>query len=181
MLRGRYGYGWDQPETPVPGTTFRFGYLRARGLTSFGSDRYLASPGLDLDVEWGSGSRLPLDRWWTLGGTSFLMGSKTMGYLTPDFLVTRLGLPVRMAGPFGISIQAIPRLDYGLLAGDGDSLFRAERVQGVGLLLRTILAKFYVEGSYGLMRASLGQGWGRSEGAFSVLVGTQPFDLWSRR
>ena len=48
-------------------------------------------------------------------------------------------------------------------------------------MLRTILAKFYVEGSYGLMRASLGQGWGRSEGAFSVLVGTQPFDLWSRR
>jgi len=181
MLRGRYGGGWAQPETAAAGTSFRFGYVRARGLTSFGSDRYLASPGLDLDVEWGYGSRLPLDRWWTLGGTSFLMGSKSMGYLAPNFLVARLGLPVRMAGPFGISFQAIPRIDYGLLAGDADSLFRAERGQGAGLLLRTILARFYVELSYGLLRTSLGQGWSRSEDMFTVLVGTQPFDLWSRR
>jgi len=181
LVRGLFGVGQSQPETPVPSASFRYGYARARGLTSFGSDRILASPGLDLDLEWGYGDRLPVDRWWTLGGTSFLMGSRSMGYLAPDFLVARLGLPVRMAGPYGISIQAIPRLDYGLLAGDAASLFRAERGQGEGLMLRTILARFYLELSYGLLRTSQGQGWSRAEGTFTVLVGTQPFDLWSHR
>jgi hypothetical protein len=187
LLRGRFGYGenLDEPVTgPAPGPTsmFRFGYLRARGLTSFGSDHSPASPGLDLDLEWGYGDHLPLDRWWTLGGTSFLVGSRSMGYLAPNFLVGRLGVPVQMPGPFGISFQAIPRFDYGLLAGDPGSLFGANRGQAAGLILRTILAKFYVELSYGFLRTSgPDQGWTRASGAFTALIGTQPFDIWSRR
>ena len=89
------------------------------------------------------------------------MGSQTMGYLTPDFLVARLGLPVRMAGPFGISIQAIPRFDYGRGWPATPAACSARTAcQGVGLLLRTILAKFYVEGSYGFMRSQPGAGLG---------------------
>ncbi len=49
-------------------------------------------------------------------------------------------------------------------------------------MLRTILAKFYVELSYGFLRSSdPGQGWSRAAGSFSALVGTQPFDIWTRR
>jgi predicted acylesterase/phospholipase RssA len=180
LLRGRYGYGETLLETgPVP---FRYGYMRARGLTSFGAQRSPASPGLDLDVEWGYGNHLPLDRWWTLGGTSFLMGSKAMGTLAPNFLVARLGLPVQIPGPYGVSFQAIPRFDYGLLAGDPGDLFSANRGQAAGLMLRTILAKFYVELSFGFLRTSApGQGWTRASGGFTALLGTQPFDIWSHR
>ena len=180
LLRGRYGLG--APIGRDPAGPFRFGYLRVRGLTSFGRERSPASPGLDLDVEWGYGRQLPLDRWWTLGGTSFLMGSEAMGFLAPDFLVARLGVPVQIPGPYGLSIQAIPRFDYGLLAGDPGSLFSANRGEAAGLMLRTILAKFYVELSYGFLRTSTpARGWSRTSGAFTVLVGTQPFDIWTRR
>ena len=182
LLRGRYGLGESLAETAGgPVSSFRFGYLRARGLATPGADRSAACPGLDLDVEWGFGDHLPLDRWWILGGSSFLMGSKSMGYLAPDFLVGRLGFPVQVPGPFGMSLQAIPRLDYGVLSGDAGSLFSASRGQSAGLMLRTILAKFYVEASYGWLRTSAGQGWNRPSGAMTVLIGTQPFDLWSRR
>jgi hypothetical protein len=141
----------------------------------------MASPGLDLDLEWGYGDRLPVDRWWTLGGTSFLVGSTSMGYLAPDFMVGRLGVPVLIPGPYGLSFQAIPRFDYGVLAGGPGSLFSSTRGQAAGLILRTILARFYVEVSYGFLRTSEGQGWSRPSGAFTALIGTQPFDIWRSR
>ncbi|MDR3673102.1 MAG: patatin-like phospholipase family protein [Holophaga sp.] len=181
LVRGRYGFGESMATAETPGTPFRFGYLRARGLTSFGSNRTPASPGLDLDLEWGYGNHLPVDRWWTLGGTSFLMGSRSMGYLAPNFLVGRLGFPVGIPGPYGLSFQAIPRFDYGLMAGDAGSLFSALRGEGAGLVLRTILSRFYVEVSYGGLRTSQGQGWSRASGTFTALIGTQPFDIWSHR
>jgi len=110
------------------------------------------------------------------------MGSRAMGYLAPNFLAARLGMPVQIPGPYGMSFQAIPRFDYGLLAGDAGSLFAANRGQAAGLMLRTILARFYVELSYGFLRTSApGQGWSGTSGAFTALVGTQPFDIWTRR
>jgi len=186
LLRGRYGYGQRVPDqTPgqeADGSTFRYGYLRARGLTTFGPDRSPANPGLDLDLEWGYGNHLPLDRWWTLGGPSFLMGTKSMGYLVPNFLVGRLGFPIRTPGPYGTSFQAIPRFDYGVVSADAGSLFGPSRGEAAGLMLRTILAKFYVEVSYGFLRTcDPVQGWGRPSGSFNALIGTEPFDLWSRR
>ena len=186
LLRGRYGAG-ESLAVPGPGATaapptdFRYGYVRARGLTAFGSERSLASPGLDLDLEWGYGKSLPLDRWWTLGGSSFLLGSQAMGTLAPDFLVARLGFPIWMQGPYGSSFQAIPRFDYGMIAADAGAPFGPNRGQSTGLLLRTILAKFYVELSYGFLRTRDPlQGWSRTSGSFNALIGTQPFDIWSR-
>jgi predicted acylesterase/phospholipase RssA len=184
LARGRYGVGDNVSPQPGPGAPppFQYGYLRARGVASAGPDSALVSPGLDVDLEWGYGRRLPLDRWWSLGGSGFLLGSRTLGLLAPDFLVGRLGLPVRMSGPFGLSLQAIPRFDYAVAAAEPGSLFRDRRYQGAGLLVRTIFAKFYVEASYGFMRESRpAGGWGRASGSFNVLVGTQPFDIWSRR
>ena len=180
MLRGRYGLG-DAMPGPAPSGVFRFGYLRARGLSTFGSPGPGAEFGLDLDAEWGSGGGLPLDRWWPLGGTSFIIGSQPLEYLVPSFLAVRLGLPLRVAGLFGSSLQVIPRLDYGLMAGGSAQLFRSQRSLGSGLLLRTILTKFYLELGYGFLRqAPVGGKWGPASGSFSAIIGSKPFDLWKR-
>jgi len=181
LLRGRYGLGESLP-TLEPQGSFRFGYLRARGLTTFGPALAGTNLGLDLDVEWGYGDRLPLDRWWCLGGTSYLVGSKPLDYLAPNFLVARFGIPVRMSGPYGTSLQVIPRADFAVTSGDPGALFTTARAQGSGLLVRTIFAKFYVELGYGFLRSwEPVHGWGTAAGSFSALIGTQPFDIWKRR
>jgi hypothetical protein len=155
--------------------------MRMRGLASLGPAGE-GRLGLDLDLEWGYGHRLPLDRWGTLGGPSFLVGSRSMDFLAPNFLATRFGLPWRLDGPFGLSLQVIPRYDVGLISLDARDLFRGPRAQGTGLVVRTMVAKFYVELSYGWLRLHLpGQGWSPASGSFNALVGTRPFDLWKRR
>ncbi|WP_306598371.1 patatin-like phospholipase family protein [Geothrix sp. 21YS21S-2] len=180
LLRGRYGLGECLPDQ-LPASTFRFGYIRARGLTTFGSARASANLGLDLDLEWGYGRNLPLDRFWNLGGTSFLVGSQALGLQAPGFGVARLGVPLRMAGPFGLSFQVVPRVDYAVASGGAQDLFRDRRLLGTGAVVRTIFARFYVELSYGFMRQYRpGPGWGASSGSFNALIGTQPFDIWKR-
>lgn len=181
LLRGFYSLGETLPGLEPEGN-FRSAYLRTRGLvplTAVGPGRQL---GMDLDLEWGYGQKLPLDRWWTLGGSSFLVGSKSLGLLSPNFLVGRFGLPLRMNGPYGLSLQIIPRFDYGVIGMDARDLFRGMRGKGTGLLLRTMAAKFYVELSYGFLKIyEPATGWGPATGTFNALVGTQPFDLWKRR
>ncbi|MDP2877625.1 MAG: patatin-like phospholipase family protein [Holophaga sp.] len=181
LLRGFYRYGEILPGL-APQGDFRIAYLRARGLAALAprpSDNQL---GVDLDVEWGYSQNLPLDRWWTLGGTSFLVGTKSLGFLAPNFLVGRLGLPFRMSGPYGLSFLAAPRFDYAVIGADAGNLFRSFRVQGFGLVLRTMAAKFYVELSYGFLKTQDPTlGWGPAKGSFNALIGTQPFDLWKRR
>ena len=93
LLRWRYGAG----ETQAPGQPFRFSYLRARGLQPLGSKDSRAELGLDLDLEWGFGKDLPLDRWWTLGGP---------------------GLPRGLQGPGDPGAQ-FPRRQAGRAAADG--------------------------------------------------------------
>jgi predicted acylesterase/phospholipase RssA len=181
MLRGRYGLGESLPGLE-PSGSFRFGYLRARGLTTFGSTRSGTNLGLDLDVEWGYGNRLPLDRWWTLGGTGFLIGSRPLGYAAPNFLAARLGFPLRLAGPFGSSLLVMPRVDLGATTEGAGDVLRLGRSLGTGLVVRTMLSKFYVELGYGFLRAYGADGsWGPATGSFSAIIGTQPFDLWKRR
>lgn len=181
MLRGHYGVG-ESLAGLAPDGMFRMAYLRARGLAEFSPRRAPMGLGLDLDVEWGYGKDLPLDRWWVLGGPSFLVGSKSLGFLAPNVLVGRFGVPFRMNGPFGLSLQMVPRLDYGFTGSSPDGLFRDQRGQGAGLLVRTMMAKFYVELSYGWMRTRLpGESWSPFHGSFNAQIGTRPFDLWKRR
>jgi hypothetical protein len=181
LLRGFYRLGETLPGLDPQGT-FRMAYVRARGLASLGSVRSEQQVGLDLDLEWGYGERLPLDRWWTLGGSSFLVGSKSLGFLSPNFLAGRLGLPFRMNGPYGLAVQIIPRFDYAVIGMESSDLFRGFRGQGMGLVLRTMAAKFYVELAYGFLRLyDPAKGWAPTTGSFNALIGTQPFDLWKRR
>jgi hypothetical protein len=83
---------------------YRHAYLRLRHVAPLG--RRL---GASLDLESGLGWDLPLDRWHSLGGPSFLQGTRSAGYLAPNFALVRFGLPIRVAGLFGLQAQLEPR------------------------------------------------------------------------
>ncbi len=181
LVRARFGAGSAQSGLDPDGP-FHYGYIRAHGLHPLGSSLSGTELGLDLDAEWGYGKDLPMDRWWITGGPSFLVGSDAQSILAPNFMAARLGLPVRLEGPFGLSMQVVPRFDYARLAKDPADLFQGSRAQGTGLVLRTMMAKFYVELAYGFLKVyEPGSGWGRTSGSFNALIGTRPFDLWSQR
>ena len=179
LLRTRGGAG-DVKAGLLPGGGFQQAYFRARGLHAF--SEFL---GADLDLEWGQGRHLPLDRWWVLGGPAFVIGSRASGYLAPDFAVARFGVPFRIYSGLGLTLEVVPRFDTAWMSRQADALFQPEggfRVEGKGLLVRTtLLSKFYVELSYGFLKGRTPQGTLLATGSFDVIIGTQPFDLWKRR
>ena len=178
LLRARFGLGETRPGS-LPSGDFQQAYFRARGLRAF--HEWM---GADLDLEWGQGRRLPLDRWWVLGGSSFVLGSQAAGQMAPNFVVARFGLPLRIYAGLGLTLEAVPRYDYALLSREASRLFRPEgpvHLQGTGLVLRTTLSNFYVELSYGFLKFWSSQETRPTSGTFNVLIGTQPFDLWKRR
>jgi len=179
LVRSRYALGEALPDLDPQGR-FRSGYMRLRGLTTFGSLRAAANLGLDLDLEYGYGRNLPLDRFWNLGGPAFLVGSQALAIQAPQFAVARFGAPVRVRGPFGLSLQVVPRLDYAFVSGEASRLFSDRRLLGTGLVVRTVFSRFYVELAYGFLRQGDGRTWGPASGSFNALVGTQPFDIWKR-
>ncbi|HEY3399456.1 MAG TPA: patatin-like phospholipase family protein [Geothrix sp.] len=178
LLRGRFGLGETKPGD-LPGGDFQQAYFRARGIHSFNEVL-----GADLDLEWSQGRRLPLDRWWVLGGPSFLMGSRAVGFVAPNFAAARFGVPFRVYAGLGLTLEAVPRFDLARMSREADALFHSDsglRARGMGLMLRTTLSNFYVELSYGFLKVDPPLGSGQSTGSFDVLIGTQPFDLWKRR
>ena len=175
LLRGRFGAG-EVNSGLDQGGTFTQAYLRARALHPLS-----AHFGLDLDAEWGIGQRLPLDRWWAIGGPGFVLGSTPLSYLTPDFAALRFGVPIRIPTMMGMTLEFEPRLDYARVSPDARGLWRSgtyHQSQGIGLLVRTTLVSvYYLELSYG-QRSRTGL---PSTRQFTLAVGTQPFDLWRRR
>ncbi|MDR3685110.1 MAG: hypothetical protein P4L11_15385, partial [Geothrix sp.] len=137
LLRARFGTG-HADAGDLEGATFQQGYFRARGLSSFGEH-----VGADLDLEWGQGRRLPLDRWWALGGPSFVIGSNALAYLAPNFASARFGVPLRLYMGLGLTVEVVPRFDLAWMAPDPSSLLKQEvafRAQGTGLMVRTTLS-----------------------------------------
>jgi len=179
LVRARGGTGQVKAGA-LPGGDFQQAYFRARGLHSFGD-----TVGADLDLEWAQGRHLPPDRWWALGGPSFVMGSRAADYLAPNFGAVRFGLPFRFYSGLGLTLEVVPRLDLAWMSREAGALFQSEtglRAQGAGLLLRTtLLSKFYLELSYGFLKLRTPEGIRPTSGSFDVLIGTQPFDLWKRR
>ena len=177
LLRARLSFG-EAMAGDLPQVSFSSAYVRARGLQPLGSHL-----GLDLDLEGGTGSNLPLDRWWPFGGNASLLGSDSLGLLAPKFAAARFGLPIRFQGPLSLDFEIEPRLDAARFADLGGRLGAASAVQatGAGLILRTTLASFFVEGGYGFLRYEGAPGLdGRSHGSFHLSVATRPFDLWKR-
>jgi predicted acylesterase/phospholipase RssA len=178
LLRTRFGTGHAEAGD-LASATFQQSYFRARGVSSFGEHL-----GVDLDVEWGQGRHLPLDRWWALGGSSFVIGSDPLSYLTPNFASMRFGLPLRLYMGLGLTVELVPRFDLAWMAPEPSSLMKPDfalRAQGAGLMVRTTLSNFYVELAYGFLKELNPQESRRAVGSFHVLIGTQPFDLWKRR
>jgi hypothetical protein len=97
----------------------------------------------------------------------------------------RFGVPFRVYGGLGITLEVVPRFDLAWMSEQPEALFHSDtglRAQGTGLLLRTtLLSKFYLEVSYGFLKLRSPQGTSPASGSFDVLIGTQPFDLWKRR
>ncbi|MFN7958820.1 MAG: patatin-like phospholipase family protein [Holophagaceae bacterium] len=177
LLRARFGLGRAHAGL-LPAASFQQSYFRARGLKSIGEHL-----GFDLDTEWGQGRHLPLDRWWVLGGPSFVIGSRSLGFMAPNFAALRFGVPLRLYMGLGLTVELTPRYDLAWVAQEAPDLLKPEvdfRAQGTGLMLRTTLSNFYVELSYGFLKVRTPQDGGRAVGSFNVLIGTQPFDLWKR-
>ena len=178
LLRGRISYG-RALAGEFPQTTFSSAYARVRGLLAFGDHG-----GMDLDLEAGTGSNLPLDRWWPFGGNGGLLGSDSLSVLTPKFIALRFGLPIRFHGGLGLNFEVEPRVDEARFAGPGEGLGDASavRASSAGLLLRTTLASFFVEAGYGFLHFEGAPGRdGRTHGSFHISVATRPFDLWKHR
>ncbi|GLH73353.1 hypothetical protein GETHLI_18550 [Geothrix limicola] len=178
LLRARFGMGRTHATGELAGGTFQQSYFRARGVKPLGEFF-----GADLDLEWGQGHRLPLDRWWVLGGPSFVIGSQAVGFMAPNFAALRFGLPLRLYMGLGLTVEVAPRFDVAWVSQDASALMKSEvspRAEGMGLMLRTTLSNFYVEASYGFLRLRTPQDSGRAVGSFNILIGTQPFDLWKR-
>lgn len=157
---------------------FRWGYLRARHLWSLGRR-------VSLDVDGEAGASRGLQPWqaWVLGGPGFVIGTSTQGFLAPQFAAVRLGLPIRLEGPFGTTLQLAPRVDAARVAPAWPDLGGAAalRVAGAGLLLRTVVLGLTVEAAYGWARTE-GPGWTpRTVGSFNFQIGFLPLDLWRRR
>jgi len=177
LLRARFGMGHAHPGD-LAAATFQQSYLRIRGVKPI-----LDWVGADLDLEWGQGRRLPLDRWWVLGGPSFVIGSRSLGFMAPNFAAARFGIPFRLYVGLGLTVELEPRYDTAWVAPDASALLKTDispRAQGTGLMLRTTLSNFYVEASYGFLKLHTPLETGRAVGSFNVLIGTQPFDLWKR-
>lgn len=174
----RVSAGEGRPRGPGPQARYQHAYVRARRIVPLAS--WL---GASLDLESGLGWKLPLGRWYSLGGPSFLLGTRSAGFLSPNFGLLRLGFPIRMASFLGLQAQLEPRYDLGTLGAESPSaLQKGVRVRGYGLALRTEVGRFYVELAAGRAEtAPDGQPF-RSRGAIlNLLVGTRPFDLWQRR
>ena len=181
LVRARFGAGHAAGAGPqlAPGA-FTQAYARVRGLMLF-----TENTGADLDLEWGQGRNLPLDRWWVLGGPSFVIGSRAVGFLAPEFAAVRLGFPVRVYLGLGLTVELSPRVDAAWVARDTAAFLTsgpaAPRALGAGLVLRTALSNVYVELAYGTLKVQdPPPGSGRAAGGFNFVVGTQPFDLWRR-
>ncbi|HET6330744.1 MAG TPA: patatin-like phospholipase family protein [Holophagaceae bacterium] len=177
LLRARVLYGRSVAST-FPSDTFSSAYVRTRGLWPL-SHHF----GLDLDMEGGAGTHLPLDRWWSFGGTSTLLGSDSLSVLAPKFAAIRFGVPIRFHGGLGLNMEVEPRFDTARFAGlDGQLTGPASvRATGAGVVLRTTLASFFIETGYGFLRYNSAPGLdGRVHGSFHIAIATQPFDLWKR-
>ena len=176
MVRATGTRGFSAGAEPA----YTTGYLRLRRLWK-GGDRMFA-PGLDLDTEWGVQQDAPQEQWFIVGGPDSFIGTPSASYLAPNFGILRVGLPFTLTTIFGAAIQCEPRFDAGWLAPDCHHMDSGQRLKGEGLVVRGVLKSFYVELAGGAIQTKpMGGGNTIHDHQISVLIGTSPFDLWTKR
>jgi hypothetical protein len=170
LVRARLGEGCVAGAGAAP--SFQFAYTRVRRLEPLG-----AWGSLEGDLEAGFGKALPLSHWYRVGGPDFLSGSTCSEFLTPNFAVMRLGIPIRVFSAFGVAMQVVPRLDEGYVGAESYRQIKAgARVRGAGLSLRAEVGRWFAEFASGTWSTPGQTGQGRW--SLNVLLGTHPFDLW---
>lgn len=136
--------------------------------------------GLMVEGEAALERNAPPDRWWVAGGSASFIGTRSAAYLLPNVAALKLGLPYTRASLFGTGWQVGPRFDVGRAADAPGNLGRGLRMEGWGLVAKTVLRDFYLEVSAGrveLRDADFRQ----RERRISVLFGARPFDPWKRK
>jgi predicted acylesterase/phospholipase RssA len=173
LVRTRFAQGWRDGKGPEP-RSYRVAYLRARNLTRLG-----IWGSLEEDLEAGLGWDAPLARWYSVGGPSFLAGTPSSGYLTPNFAMGRVGLPLHVVNVFGVNVQVVPRVDAGYLgASQANRLRDAAFVKGAGVGLRSEIGRWFCEMDLG--RWSSTQTSPSDRTRVNFLFGGHPFDLWGK-
>ena len=134
---------------------------------------------LEGELESGLGWRLPFSQWYSAGGPAFLAGTPSGVFRVPNFVMSRVGLPVSVVQVFGANLQLIPRFDVGrMAAAEPGELTATPQIRGLSVGLRGELWRWYCEVNAGRWYTSTP---GAKESAqLNVLVGTRPFNLWGR-
>lgn len=186
---------WDDQDfhsLPTRGTVFRLSADRSfqgeGGLTPY--DRAYLRVARQQPLGWGWGLKVELeaalernapgDRWWVAGGSDSFIGTRSAAYLLPNVAALKLGLPYTRGSLFGVGWQVGPRLDLGRVAATPGDLRRGLKMEGYGLVARTVVRDFFLELSAG--RVNLFEGTFRErESRIAVLFGARPFDPWKRK
>jgi hypothetical protein len=132
---------------------------------------------LEGELETGLGWRLPFSQWYSAGGPAFLAGTPSGVLRVPNFVMSRVGLPIGVVRVFGANLQVIPRFDAGRMAvAEPGQLSATSQIRGLSVGLRGELWRWYCEVNAGRWYTSSP---GVKENAqLNVLVGTRPFNLW---
>lgn len=174
LIRVRVGQGWQNENGPQT-RAYQFAYVRTRHLWRLGNP-----VSLEEDLEAGLGRDVPLARWYSVGGPAFLSGSPSAGFLTQNFAMFRLGLPLHVTKQFGWNVQVVPRIDAGYLgAGKAERIRGGAFVKGGGVSLRSEIGRWFCEVAVGRWYSS--EPTSHEKARINILFGAHPFDLWRRR
>lgn len=136
--------------------------------------------GLKAEVEAALERQAPPDRWWVAGGSDSFIGTRSAAYLLPNVAALKVGLPYTRGSLFGVGWQVGPRFDIGRVGAEPGDLRRGLKMEGIGLVARTVVRDFFLEFSAG--RVALFDGAFRErEHRIAVLFGARPFDPWKRK
>jgi len=133
-----------------------------------------------VDAEVALTQDAPADRWWVGGGSDSFIGTRSAAYLMPSMVAFKIGLPYTQASILGAGWQIGPRYDLGRAALNPSDLSEGLRIQGLGLVARTVLRDFFLELSAGWVHLHLGDA-SQREKRVSFLLGARPFDAWRRK
>lgn len=152
-----------------------------RSYTRFQRQQPLGSAwGLMLGAEVALADKAPPDLWWIGGGSDSFIGTRSAAYLMPNMAALKIGLPYTQASILGTGWQIGPRYDIGRVSEQPSTLRDGLRIEGLGLVARTVLRDFYLELSAGWVHLYLGSS-SQREHRVSFLLGARPFDPWRRK
>jgi len=136
--------------------------------------------GLMVDAEVALTKDAPPDRWWIGGGSDSFIGTRSAAYLMPNMAALKIGVPYTQASILGTGWQIGPRFDIGRGSDEASTLSDGLRIEGLGLVAKTVFRDFFVELSAGWVHLYHGDA-SQREHRVSFLLGARPFDPWRQK